>query len=287
MKILVTGGEGFVGKPLLERLKKQGHEVESFDLINGQDLLNREQVMKAVEGKDVVFHLAAMADLNVSREKPLLNTEVNVIGTINIAEACWRAKTKLYYISTCCVYGNQEKHPTDEKSSLNPTEIYACSKLAGEYVVLGYAKTCGLEYNILRLATIYGPGMRPALVIHVFLDQAMNNNPITIHGDGKQTRTFTYIDDIIDGIMACFDNNVEGEIFNITHEKDYSVLDIAELAKKVVGNEPEITFVGQRPGQVFLEKISAQEAKDMLGWEAKVDIEEGIKRTYEWLKTKA
>jgi len=223
LKILVTGGSGFIGKALIERLKKEGHEVENFDLSEGKDLRNLKQVERAVKGKDVVFHLAAIADLNVSREKPKENMDINVLGTMNVAEACWRHKTLLFYTSTCCVYGNQPKHPVDEETLPRPTEIYACSKLAGEYVILGYAKTCGLQYNIARIATTYGPGMRPALAVYIFFDRALKNKPIPIHGTGKQTRTLTYIDDIVEGLVAWLKSGVKNEIINITTEEEVSV----------------------------------------------------------------
>ncbi|MBD3281991.1 MAG: NAD-dependent epimerase/dehydratase family protein, partial [Candidatus Portnoybacteria bacterium] len=160
-KILVTGGGGFIGKRLIRALEKEGHKVENFDFINGKDIRNYEQVEKAIAGKDVVFHLAAAADLNWSREYPIETMDINVTGTTNIAVACAKHNTFLQYASTCCVYGNQETHPIDEKSHPNPTEIYACSKLAGEYAVLGYHKLYGLKHNMLRFATIYGVEMRP------------------------------------------------------------------------------------------------------------------------------
>lgn len=281
-KILVTGGEGFLGKNLVKRLKREGHEVESYDLVRGQDLLNRKQLEKAVQGKDAVFHLAAIADLNVSRECPLKNMEINVIGTINVAEACWRKGARLYYASTCCVYGNQKNHPTDENSLPNPTEIYASSKLAGEYVVLGYARTCGLKYNIMRLATFYGPGMRPTLAVYIFFDQAIKGEPITIHGDGTQTRTFTYIDDIVDGILSLFKSGIENEIVNITTEEEISVLKMAKMIKEIANSQSEIIFTPQRPGQIFKEQISAKKAKNLFGWRAKTSFKEGLQKTYKW-----
>ena len=285
-KILITGGDGFLGQALINRFKKEGHQVESYDLVQGKDLLNREQLEKAIQGKDAVFHLAAVADLNLSKKNPLKNMEINVTGTINVAEACLKNKAILYYASTCCAYGNQKTEPTDEESLPNPTEIYACSKLAGEYVILGYARTCGLKYNIMRLATFYGPGMRPALAVYIFLDQAIKGESITIHGDGSQTRTFTHIDDIVDGMMSLFNSGIENETVNITTEEEVSILDMAKMIKEITKSGSEIVFIPQRPGQILKEEILAQKAKKLFGWQAKTSFREGLEKTYKWFLEK-
>jgi nucleoside-diphosphate-sugar epimerase len=285
-RILVTGGKGFLGSILIKNLRQLGHEVESYDLVDGNDLLDRDKLKNAVQGKDAVFHLAAVADLNISREDPLKNMDINVLGTINVAEACWKANATLYFASTCCAYGNQEIHPSDEKSLPNPTEIYACSKLAGENIILGYAKTCGLEYNIMRLATFYGPEMRPALAIHVFLAQALKNQPITVHGDGSQTRTLTYINDIVSGMVSLFNSGVKNEIVNITTEEEVSVLDMVKTVKEVTKSKSDIVFIPQRPGQILKEQLLAGKAKRLFGWQAKTSFREGVEKSYEWIKTK-
>jgi len=280
--ILITGGSGFIGQHLVEKLKEQGHSVEVFDLANGQDLLNVQQVEEAIKGKDVVFHLAAIADLYESKKYPLKNMNINVVGTINVAEACLKHGAVLNYASTCCVYGNQEVHPSDEKSLPNPTEIYACSKLAGEYIILGYAKTCGLKYNIMRFATIYGPGMRSALATYVFMDQATKGLPITVHGTGKQTRTLTFTEDLVDGMVAWFNSGIINEIINLTTEEEVSVLQTINLVKEITGSESEIVFLPERQGQIFREQIESQKAKALFGWEAKHTFRDGMIRTYQW-----
>jgi nucleoside-diphosphate-sugar epimerase len=280
--ILITGGSGFIGQHLVEKLKEQGHSVEVFDLANGQDLLNARQVDEAIKGKDAVFHLAAIADLYESKKNPLKNMNINVVGTINVSEACLKHGALLYYASTCCVYGNQEVHPSDERSLPNPMEIYACSKLAGEYIILGYARTCGLKYNIMRFATIYGPGMRAALATYVFLDQATKGLPLTVHGTGKQTRTLTYTEDLVDGMAAWFKSGIENEILNLTTEEEVSVLETIKLIKEMTGSKSEIVFLPERQGQIFREQIEAQKAKALFGWEAKHTFKEGMEKTYQW-----
>lgn len=284
-KLLITGSRGFLGKRLCPKLKEKGYLIEHFDILDGLNITNPEQVNEFVKKNDIVLHLAAVADLNYAREHPKETMDINICGTINVLEACRKYKKDLIFASTCCVYGNPDTHPVDENSFPKPTEIYAHSKLAGEHLILGYAKHFGIKYNILRLATFYGPEMRPALSPYIFLSKVIKGEPIEIHGTGKQTRTFTYVDDIADGIVAVLESKVWNEIINITTEEENSVLDLAKLAMETVGKEVPLKFVADRPGQIKKEQISAKKAKKLLNWEAKVSLREGLKLTYEWMKT--
>jgi nucleoside-diphosphate-sugar epimerase len=284
-KILITGGKGFLGKRLTKDLINKGHKVLTFDIIDGQDITKPQQIERAIKNCDVVIHLAAVADLNYAREHPKETMDVNILGTINVLEGCRKYKKDLIFASTCCVYGNPDTHPVDEKTCPKPTEIYAHSKLAGEHLILGYAKHFGIKYNILRLATFYGPEMRPALSPYIFLSKVMKGEPIEIHGTGKQTRTFTYVDDIVNGIVAVLERGVWNEIINITTEEETSVLKLAKLAMKIVGRKVPLKFVADRPGQIKREQILARKARKLLGWKAKVSMEKGLKLTYEWMKT--
>lgn len=284
-KILVTGGSGFIGKTLMKQLKKEGYSVENFDLSQGQDLKNKTQAEKAVEGKDVVMHLAAVADLNWAREHPDETMDINIGGTINVAQACTKHKAILFYASTCCVYGNQDSHPTSEKALPNPGEIYACTKLAGEYIIKGYSLMYGLKYNNIRFATIYGPGMRPALGLYIFFKQALLGEPITIHGDGLQTRTLTYIDDLIDGIIALLKSGIVNQTINITTEEEISALGMAQMIKELTKSKSPIVYIEQRPGQTFREAIDASYAKKLIRWQPKTSFKEGLEKTYRWIKS--
>ncbi len=181
-KVLITGSHGFIASHLRERLKKEC-EIICFDTLRGLDITNQHDVFSHVRDLDAVFHLAAVADLNWARVHPIETMKINIKGTWNVAYACCKHDIPLYYASTCCCYGNQKVHPTIEKSPVNPAEIYACSKLAGENVIMGFHHTYGLKYNFMRFATIYGEGCRPALGTHIFLGQALRGEPITIHGD--------------------------------------------------------------------------------------------------------
>jgi nucleoside-diphosphate-sugar epimerase len=282
MKLLVTGGDGFIGKALVARLQAEGHEVRSYDKTSGKDLLDRQALEEQVLWCDQVFHLAAIADLYYAKAHSMETMSVNVGATMLLAELCSAFGKVLQYASTCCVYGNQEVHPETEKSMPNPSELYACSKYAAEWVINGYNRMYGLRFNHLRFATIYGPGMRSALGVHIFLGQAVRGEPITVHGDGTQTRTLTYIDDLVNGIMAVFNSGKFGEVYNLTTEEAVSATQMAEAIKELTGSASEITYIDQRPGQTMHEEISAQKARNELGWAAGVDFKEGLKRTYDW-----
>ncbi len=282
MKILITGGNGSIGRRLADKLRAEKHEVVSYDLVDGKDLLDRETLDKEIEGVDVVFHLAAVADLNWARVHPYETLEINVKGTYNVAFSCLQHKKPVYYASTCCVYGNQEYHPDNEKTLPNPSEVYAYTKLAGEEVIKGLAVSYGLEYNIIRFATIYGPDMRPAMGVHVFMGQALRNEPITIHGDGVQTRTLTYVDDLVDGVVAIFNSGVMNETINVSTEESVSALDMANKIKKLTNSKSEITFIEQRPGQTTIEEICAIKALEMCNWQAKTTFDEGLAKTLDW-----
>lgn len=281
MKILCTGGTGFIGNHLVKALRNIGHKVEIFDVKNGQDILNYKQMKKAVEGKDLVYHLAAIADLNWARKHPKETWDINVHGTEHIARACNQFNVKMNYISTCCVYGNQPNkyHPETEEIPLNPSEFYACSKLAGEYAVLAYHKMYGMEYNILRIATIYGPGMRAALGTHIFISQCYKGGPITLHGTGEQTRTTTYVGDLIEGLVAVVQKDITNEIINISTEASISAIQTAQIVKSYIDPTIEILHIEQRPGQIFKEDISAGKAFKLLGWKANTFFTEGIEKT--------
>lgn len=281
-RILVTGGNGFIGSALMERLSKIA-DVESFDNVNeNQDLRNISQVCKAVQDKSVVFHLAAVADLNWGRVHPVETMEINCLGTWNVAYACMKYEAKLYYASTCCTYGEQEIHPETERALPNPNEIYACSKLAGEYIIKGFHYSFDLKYNMMRFATIYGPGTRTALATHIFLGQALRGEPITVHGDGKQTRTLTYIDDLIDAIMMLYKSGKINDIWNMSTEEQVSAIKMAEDIKEITSSDSPIVFIPQRIGQTYVEAISAEKMYKEVGWKAKVKWEYGISKMYDW-----
>jgi len=289
MKILVTGGKGAIGKRLISKLSELGHEPVSYDMVDGQDLFDLPALEQAIQGADAVYHLAAEANLNYMRdiEGAHRGTMLNVGGTEHVAYLCAKHAKWMLYVSTLCVYGDTLEHPEREDTTLpNPSEIYAASKYAGEWVVVGYGKSLALPYTILRIATPYGQGTRLEMAVHVFFLQALKGEPITVHGDGTQERTMTYIDDVIEGMVAPLMHNEAalGQIFNISTAERTSVRSMAQQILDTTGSKSTITFTPRRPHDTMREDIDTGKAKRLLGWESKVSFKEGLQKTLPWMK---
>lgn len=283
-KILMIGS-GFIGSFVIRKLKDLGYEVELFDVLFGQDMLDQPTLEEAIKRNDIIVQMAAIADLNVFEAKPLFGMRVNIWGTVLVSNYCAKHKKKLIYISTCCVYGNTKDLPSHEDSIPNPSEIYAEAKLAGEHIVKAYHKSYDLEYIILRIATTYGVEMRDSLAPAVFMGKILSGEPIQVHGTGEQTRTLTYIEDEADGIVSAITHtDVKNEIINISSEEELSVVDWITTIGEVVGIKPQIEYVEDRKGQTFREQIDASKAKRLLGWEAKYSFRQGIEETYKWMQ---
>ena len=281
MKYLITGASGFLGKRLRRQLRQKNHEVFCYDITLGYNILHTDQLETTISDwkPDTIIHLAACADLNIYREKPEVSRKVNIEGTSNILKLCQKYNVRLLFASTCCCYGNNNVHPSKEESPLAPTEPYAKSKKESEEEIL----KIGLPHCCMRLATFYGPEMRAALAPGVFLDKAHNNQTIEIHGDGKQTRTLTYVDDIVSGIVTIAESKPKHTVVNVTTEEIVSVLDMVRIAKEVTGNDVNVEHVEDRVGQIYREVISSKRLQEM-GWKPKVSFEEGMKLSYEYYK---
>lgn len=291
MKILLTGSDGFVGKQLAQALEAKGHKVVGFDIVSGQDILDYDAVHKAVKDVDIVYHVAAQADLTkiTDLEKAREANDINVVGTYNMAHAAATEKKWLIYASTCCVYGNSHNpYGVDDEDATVPTprEMYAYTKLAGESIIAGYGMSFGLPYTILRYGTIYGPGMRGALAVHVFFDQAQHQQDITVHGSGKQERTYIYISDLIDACVTTIErrDHVLNQIINICGREKISVNKMAEDIVALTKSSSKIVHVADRPWQTFYENVNLEKARRLLGWEPETSWEEGLKKTADWYK---
>lgn len=294
MKILITGGAGFIGRRIIEEMVERGYEPVCFDLLETGlctsivgDITNRDDVFDAVEGVEAVLHLAAVANINDARKNPAHCVAVNVGGTQNFIEACLHYDVPLHFVSTCCVYGDSLEHPSGEDSPCVPTEIYATTKLVSEYTIKEYADRRGLRYNILRYGTTYGPGMRGALAVYIFITQALMGIPASIDGSGEQTRCLIYVDDVVAGTLAILEKGAMNKTVNISTREELSVLQMVEIIREETGStETELKFYPDRPGQVMREQIDIGYAWRLLGWWPKIDFRAGVRKTIEWYKEK-
>ena len=282
--ILVVGGLGYVGSKLVLALKEKGYSVEVYDL--PQNILNVKELELAVNGKDAVYFLAALAVLTYTDENPQETFEVNVIGTNNIARICAEQNVLLHFISTSCSYGEPLETPSIEDSVVNPTDTYAFSKIAGESVVKMWGVSKGLRFNILRMGTIYGQSINPLqrgdMAIQKFLDAAVKKEKIRIDWDGFQSRNFIHLEDLVRGLVLITEKEIEGETINLTGNESISINDIANYALKFGATG---TFTAsKRKGDFRDQDVSIEKAKRLLGWEPEISFEDGITSFYKWIK---
>lgn len=294
MKAIVTGGAGFIGSHLTQLLLENGHDVIVLDnLRSGRltnfeefkdnpnlkfiqaDIRNIEEIRPYFEGVDWVFHLAALADIVPSIENPREYFEVNVDGTFNVLECSKEANVKrfLYTASSSC-YGIPDAYPTPETAPTRPQYPYALTKLLGEELVMHWEQVYKLPALSLRLFNVYGPRARTTgtygAVFGVFLTQKLNNKPLTVVGDGSQTRDFTYVKDVARAFLMGAEASISGEIFNIGSGDHYSVNRIVELLKHDSINIPK------RPGEPDATFADVSKIEKKLGFKAKTSFEEGV-----------
>ena len=311
MEVLVTGGAGFIGSHIADRLLRDGHSVrvlDNFDpyyspelkrrnvkanegngnykLIEG-DVRDRETVRKAVEGTGLIIHEAAQAGVRASVENPEKTVAVNMGGTVNVLSAARDAGLKkMVFASSSSVYGKVHYLPFDEKHPAEPISPYGVTKLAGEGLCRVYSELYGMEIPMLRYFTVYGPRVRPDLAINAFFRKAMKNEPLEIFGDGSKTRDFTYIDDIVDGTMLAIEKG-ETTPYNLGGGNRVSVKELADKIISIAGSSSEIVYAEDQRGDVIDTMSNPEKAKKELGWEPKTKIEDGLKKYYEWLTQQA
>jgi len=293
MKVLVTGGSGFIGSHVVDKLKDKGVNVRVFDSIMPNyrndieyyqgSILDLNALCFAMSGIDAVMHLAAIADVKDVYNDPHYAESINVRGSINVLEACRRAGVKrVIYGSTTWVYSEADATSVDETTPLHaPTHLYTATKLTGEYYFQSYSKLYGLEITILRYGIPYGPRARDGAVVPIFVRKALNGEPLTIAGDGSQFRKFIYVEDLAEGNVLALQTIGKNKIYNLDGKEKVTIKQIAETVKKIIGNV-KIEFIPQRPGDFSGKEVSSELAKKELGWEPKVSFEEGVRRYVAW-----
>lgn len=281
LRVVVTGGRGFVGSHLMSGLRGAGHWVSALDLVDGLDVCDPAAVWSALAEADVVVHLAAWADLYEARRDPVEAVRVNVLGTATVANVARLRGIRLVHGSTACVYGNQETYPTPENAVPNPTEIYAQTKLAAEQVVQGLVASFGLDAVCVRFPGVYGEGLRGALAVARFFECAMSNGELEVHGDGLQTRTPIHVEDLVRGLLRVVESPDIRGVINLGTSEEISALDLARRIREIVGRG-RIVHVGQRLPQTHRELVDWTRARTLLGWEPQVTLREGLERTWRW-----
>jgi len=297
LRILVTGGAGFIGSHLVKALVKAGHSVRildnfstgslenlgdiagSVELVVG-DVRSYDVVEKAVKGVDAVIHLAALIDVAESIEKPDLYFDVNARGTYNIAKAC-KGVSVLVFASSCAVYGEPVKLPVAEDHPIAPKSPYAATKVAGEAFIQAYSNLYDYRYAILRLFNVYGPKQSKAYagVIIEFIKRVSRGEPPIIFGDGEQTRDFIHVGDVVSAVMRVLTNEKAWGVFNIGSGKPVTINQLAKLILKLMNREDlEPVYAPPRPGDIRHSVADIAKARKVLGFEPRISLEEGVKR---------
>ena len=305
-KILVTGGAGFIGSNLVDHLINQGHElVVVDDLSSGKKSYVNQQAkfykldirstklekIFSREKIEVVYHLAAQIDVRKSVADPAFDVDINIIGSLNLLENCRRFKVKKIIFSSTggAIYGEAEEIPTTEYAPTYPVSPYGINKLAFEKYLNYYFQVYGLNYTILRFANVYGPRQfkgGEAGVIAIFIDNAVKGLESKQFGDGKQTRDFVYVDDVVRALVLAKDIDCRGEI-NIGLGKEVNLLEIRQEIEAALGEPMKIKEEPGKVGEQRRSVLSRERAKAVLNWEPEIDLKEGIKRTIAWAKSVA
>ena len=304
---LVTGGAGFIGSHIAHRLVSQGAEVTIFDnfstgsernlddlssnctILEG-DLCEFPLVKDAVEGMEVVFHQAALPSVPRSIEDPLSSHAANVGGTLNLLRACQLGGVRrVVYASSSSVYGDLERLPKVESQPPAPISPYAADKLSGEYYCSVFHRVYGLETVTLRYFNVFGPGQSPnssyAAVIPRFIQALLQNESPTIYGDGKQSRDFTYVDNVVDAnLLAAVSPEAKGEIMNLACGEATTLLELLKILQQLTGHSIAPTMAEPRSGDVRHSRADITKAQQILNYAPKVSLADGLERTVKWYR---
>ncbi|MFD1600112.1 NAD-dependent epimerase/dehydratase family protein [Halobellus rarus] len=288
-RVLITGGSGFIGGALVDAFRSET-DVRVLDidpektppgdveLIEG-DVREREVVEEAIDGVDVVFHQAALVSVAASVDDPVESHTVNATGTLRVLEAARRHDARVVLASSAAVYGDPDSVPVSETDPLVPTSPYGLDKLASDHYARLYHDLYGLETVALRYFNVYGPGQTGgdyAGVIQVFLEQARNGDPITVHGDGGQTRDFVHVDDVVRANRLAAETDHVGAAYNVGTGTSTSITRLAERARDAVGSDSPVVHTEARDGDIRHSRADVSRARERLGYEPTVGLEAGL-----------
>lgn len=304
MKILVTGGAGFIGSTLVDALIKQDHSVCIIDDLSSgkkeyinpqakfyQISISDENISNifSIEKFDIVYHLAAQIDVRVSVANPEIDNNINVLGGLNILENCKAFGVKKIIFSSTggAIYGLSEEIPTSENSLTYPVSPYGINKLSFEKFLYYFYHQYNLNFSILRLANVYGPRQfkgGEAGVIAIFCERAVKNQELTINGDGRQTRDFVYVDDVVSAMILCLNIDCRGEL-NISTALETNLLEIVSYLEEILDCSLKVRHDEEKLGEQRRSALSFKRASDVLNWKPEVTLKEGLKKTLAWTKT--
>ncbi|MBL8292429.1 MAG: NAD-dependent epimerase/dehydratase family protein [Bryobacterales bacterium] len=310
MNILVTGGAGFIGSHVAERLMKEDHSVSVLDELNdyyspslkrknleeiglaGSDRFHHGTICDerlvaevfAKERPDAVIHLAARAGVRPSLEDPLLYEHANVRGTVTLLEACRRAGVrKFVFASSSSIYGVANRVPFSEEDQTNlPISPYAATKIAGEKLCYTWAHLYGLDVVCLRFFTVYGPRQRPDLAIRKFIEAIDAGRTIPVFGDGSSGRDYTFVDDTVQGILAALHHQTRYDIFNLGNSSPITLTRLIEVIEHALSKKAVIDRLPDQPGDVPITYADISKAQRLLGYHPQTSIGDGIARFVEW-----
>jgi UDP-glucose 4-epimerase len=316
--MVVTGAAGFIGSHLVERLLAAGHEVVGIDSFEdyyprplkegniararvagrftlieddilsmaGDDAAGRNRLDEVLAGADCVFHLAAQAGVRASWGQSFrIYTDNNVLATQMVLEACRREGVpRVVYASSSSVYGDTDRLPMHEDANCRPVSPYGVTKLAGEQLCRLYWKNHGVPTVSLRFFTVYGPRQRPDMAFHLFLRALHEGRPLEMYGTGSQTRDFTFVDDIVEGIVRAVDG-VDGAVYNLGGGSRVTLLEAIRTLESVSGLTAEVRGEGEQAGDVKHTWADLGRAREELGYAPQVPLEEGLRREAEWYRT--
>jgi UDP-glucose 4-epimerase len=294
MKVLVTGGAGFIGSHVVDALAAAGmsprifdlrpsphHDPQEVDCVLG-DLLSLDDVRAAMEGCEAVVHLAAAADVDDVARQPVAAEAVNATGTINVLEAARQAGLKrVVYASTIWVYGSANGNVDEDAAVALPDHLYTATKLAGEMYCRSYAALYGLPCTVLRFGIPYGPRARPAGVIPIFVRKALAGEPLTIAGQGLQSRRFVYVEDLAEGVVLGLAPQAVGRVYNLVGHQSVTVRGIADTVRELIG-DVDVVHTPARDADFRGAEVSGARAAAELGWRPETSFADGVRHYIRW-----
>ena len=311
MRVLVTGAAGFIGSHLVDRLVADGHRVTGVDDLSTGRLANLADARRSKlfgfhrfditssdlvalvekDRPDVVCHLAAQMDVRKSVADPLHDTRVNVLGTVNVLDACLQASVQrvLFASSGGTVYGEPPSIPVSERAALHPSSPYGAAKAAGETYLSAYGRLHGLPGVSLRLGNVYGPRQDPhgeAGVVAIFAQHLLAGRGTTIFGDGTSSRDYVHVEDVVDAFVRCLGGRADGRRLNIGTGVSTTVRSLHTMVAAAVGCPDAPAFAPVRPGELHAIALDPGAARRALGWEPVADLAEGLAQTVTWVRTR-